>query len=75
MEKYNNTLRILLNRYKYNNDYVFPQPWHTITLDFNPIIHAFQNLGHIGKLRQRWKEIQRLQLSQRNQTRKDAPVL
>jgi len=40
---------------------MYSQPWITITFDFTPIIHAFQDLHYIGELRQRWDEIKKLQ--------------
>lgn len=39
---------------------VLPEPWANITLDFEAIIHAFQDVRYIGELRQRWNEIKKL---------------
>jgi len=36
------------------------EPWINITVDFNAIIQAFQDLRYIGELRQRWDEIKKL---------------
>jgi hypothetical protein len=38
-------------------DNLLPNPEVIITLDFEAIIHAFQDLRYVGELRQRWKEI------------------
>lgn len=35
-------------------------PEITITIDFSDNVEAFQNLGYIGELRQRWGEIKKL---------------
>ena len=40
---------------------MFPEPWTNITLDFEAIIKAFQDIRYIGELRQRWNEIKKLQ--------------
>ena len=40
-----------------------PEPWANITLDFEAIIQAFQDIRYIGELRQRWNEIKKLQKS------------
>jgi len=42
---------------------LLPEPWINITLDFTSIINVFQNLNYIGELRQRWEEIEKLQLN------------
>ncbi len=40
-----------------------PEPWTNISIDFEAIIKAFQDLLYIGELRQRWNEIKKLQHS------------
>lgn len=39
-----------------------PGPWINITINFEAILQAFQNVAFIGELRERWEEIKRLQL-------------
>jgi hypothetical protein len=39
---------------------VLPEPWANITIDFEAIIHAFQDVRYTGELRQRWNEIKKL---------------
>lgn len=43
---------------------MLPEPWANITLDFEAIIQAFQDVRYIGELRQRWNEIKRLRNTQ-----------
>lgn len=40
---------------------LLPSPEIIITPDFNSITQTFQNISHIGELRQRWLEIKKLQ--------------
>lgn len=42
---------------------LLPQPWTNITIDFEAIICAFQDVRYIGELRQRWNEIKKLQVT------------
>lgn len=37
-----------------------PEPWPNITMDFDSITNTFQDVRHVGELRQRWKEIKKL---------------
>ena len=41
---------------------LLPEPWTNITIDFEAIIRAFQDVRYIGELRQRWNEIKKLQV-------------
>ena len=38
-----------------------PEPCDTILPDFDGIISAFQHVGYMGELKQRWSEIKKLQ--------------
>lgn len=40
---------------------MLPQPRINITIDFDAIIKAFQDVRYIGELSQRWNEIKKLQ--------------
>jgi hypothetical protein len=42
------------------NRKVLPEPWTNITIDFEAIIRAFQDVRYVGELRQRWIEIKKL---------------
>lgn len=40
---------------------MLPAPKHPIPIDFDGILQAFQHVGYMGELKQRWLEIKRLQ--------------
>ena len=37
-----------------------PQPWTNITIDFESITAALQDVRYIGELRARWREIKKI---------------
>ena len=39
---------------------VLPAPKHPIPIDFDGILQAFQHVGYMGELKQRWLEIKKL---------------
>lgn len=39
---------------------LLPEPWANLTLDFEAILRALQDVRYIGELRQRWNEIKKL---------------
>ncbi len=45
---------------KMGNNFLLPAPKHPIPIDFDSILQAFQRVGYIGELKQRWLEIKRL---------------
>jgi len=42
---------------------LLPEPWTNITIDFDAITTAIQDVRYIGELRARWSEIKKLQIA------------
>jgi len=40
-----------------------PEPWANLNLDFDSITDAFQDMRYIGQLRERGREIKKLQVN------------